>query len=67
MELTLLLDAMTARLIFMELLSVIKKLASVWDPLVSSLIWTGLQTVDICRQMMEMGKDFFIECQEERK
>lgn len=63
MERTLLLDAMTAQLIFMELLSVIKNLGNVLDHLVSSLTWTGPQTVDIYRQMMEMVKDFFIGCQ----
>lgn len=63
MELTLLLDAMTAQLIFMELLNVIKNLGNVWDHLVSSLIWTGPQTVDIYRQMMETVKGFFIGCQ----
>lgn len=63
MERTLLLDATTAQLIFMELLSVTKKWGSVWDHLVSSLIWTGPQTVDTYRLMMETVKDFFIGCQ----
>lgn len=63
MELILLLDAMTAQLIYMELLSVIKSLGNVLDHLVSLLIWTGPQTVDIYRQMMEMVKDIFTGCQ----
>lgn len=63
MALTLLLAAMTAQLTSMELLSVIKKLVNVLVHLASSLIWTGLQIVDICRQMMAVENDFYIGCQ----
>ena len=58
-----LLVAMTAQLIFMELLRGIRNLESVLDHLVSSLIWTGPQTVDIYRQMMVMVKDSSTGCQ----
>lgn len=63
MALTLPLAAMTAQLTSMELLSVTKKLVNVLVHLASSLIWTGLQIVDICRQMMAVENDFYIGCQ----
>lgn len=63
MELTWLLDAMTAPLMSMALHNVTKSVGNVLDHLVSSLILTGPQTVDTYRQMMETVKDFFIGCQ----
>lgn len=63
MALTLLSAATTAQLTSMELLSVTKKLVNVLVHLASSLIWTGLQIADTCRQTMAAEDDFCIGCQ----